>query len=210
MNANRKRVIHTISKLGHRANTGCLRLSNKLCCFGLSFFLAINFSLGALGQSQPGNPKSCRTFVEGFYNWYVPETKKENAGCSSYLALKYKGSAFSPELLRELKIDQAAQEKAVGELVGLDFDPFLATNDDPYERYVVGNASPKGDRYWVQIYGIHAGKKSKTPVVVPELVFTHGRWTFVNFHYEISKFPENENLLSVLNVLKKDREKYAH
>jgi hypothetical protein len=179
-------------------------------CFSLSLLLATNFSLGAQGQRQQGTEKSCRTFVQGFYNWYTAVTQKETQGDSSDLALKYKGSAFSPELLHQLKEDSAAQAKVSGEIVGLDFDPFLATNSDPYEKYVVGNVLPKGDRYRVQIYGIQAGKKSTDPVVVPELISKNGRWTFVNFHYGKSKFTENENLLSILNVLKKDRQKHPN
>jgi len=177
---------------------------------GLSFVLALNLSTSAQGQNLQGNEKSCRTFVQGFYNWYVLESRKESSGCTSDLALKYKSSVFSPELARKLREDSAAQAKAAGELVGLDFDPFLATNDDPYERYVVGKVSPKGEHYWAQIYGIHAGKKSKDPAVVPELALKNGRWTFVNFHYGKSEYPVNENLLSILNVLKKDRQKYAN
>jgi hypothetical protein len=37
--------------------------------------------------------------------------------------------AFSPELASKLKEDLAAQEKSPGEIVGLDFDPFLNAQD---------------------------------------------------------------------------------
>jgi hypothetical protein len=185
-----------------------MKNSHTMYGFGISLLLSINISVAAQGQGQTPTTSSCQTFVQGFYNWYFQLSKKETKVTTSDLALKYKSSAFSPELLRRLKEDSDAQNKAQGELVGLDFDPFLATNDDPFESYVVGNVSPKGKGYLVQIYGIHDGKKSKEPAVEPELIFNNGHWTFVNFHYEISKIKENENLLSVLKVLSEDRQKY--
>jgi hypothetical protein len=59
----------------------------------------------------------------------------------------------------------------------------------------------------VEVFGFWNGKKNAKPDVVPELVFEKGRWIFVNFHYDSSGFPENENLVSVLQALKKSREK---
>jgi hypothetical protein len=42
---------------------------------------------------------------------------------------------------------------------------------------------------------------------VPELAFENGKWVFTNFHYGDSDIPANENLLSVLQQLKKERDK---
>jgi len=147
--------------------------------------------------------------VQGFYDWYLKQTLNEKAGPASDLALKYKSSSFAPELLRRLKEDSAAQAKVSGEIVGLDFDPFLNAQDVG-ERYVVGKITPKQGSYWAEVYGVWNGKKSQKPDVVPELIFKDRHWLFVNFHYGKSKYPENENLLSILRVLREDRRKQTN
>jgi hypothetical protein len=52
-------------------------------------------------------------------------------------------------------------------------------------------------------------KRSSNPDVVPELAFENGQWIFTNFHYGKTGSPVNENLVSVLQILKKDRRKKA-
>jgi hypothetical protein len=180
----------------------------KMSCVGMVLLL-VTIGLEAKAENIQDEGKSCKAFVQQFYKWYDLIARKESSETSSDVALKDRPSAFSPELLRLLKEDSVAQKKAKGELVGLDFDPFLATNDDPFEQYVVGGVSKKGDHFWAQIYGVHQGKKSHKPVVKPELASLNGKWQFVNFHYDTTDHAVNDNLISVLNVLKKDRQKYA-
>jgi hypothetical protein len=174
----------------------------------LTFF---SFGVGAL-QAQtattPSQPQDCGPFVQQFYNWYVA---KENALMKSNsresaleLTLREKRSSFSPELVKGLKEDLAASKKSPGEIVGLDFDPFLNAQDVA-EHYLVGKITPKGDRYWVEVFGVWNGQKNSNPDVVPELAFENGHWIFTNFHYGKTDIPVNENLVSVLQVLKKDR-----
>jgi hypothetical protein len=56
---------------------------------------------------------------------------------SLQIAMEKQGSQFESGLLAALKEDVAAQAAAKGEIVGLDFDPFLNTQD-PAESYEVG------------------------------------------------------------------------
>ncbi len=149
--------------------------------------------------------QSCRKFVQSFYDWYVRAT--QNTGYEA--AVKRRRSAFSPELLRRLNEDLAAQKKVPGEIVGLDFDPFLNAQDIA-PKYTVGKVHQKGDRYLVQVFGIWSGKKGEIPSVEPELKRADGRWVFLNFHYHTDKKnPANENLLNVLKSLREERKK-AH
>jgi len=122
---------------------------------------------------------------------------------SSDDALKYRRSSLAPELYRRLKEDSDASAKNPGEIVGLDFDPFV-NSQDPCDHYVVGNISVKGDSYWVNVHGVCQGKRSKTPDVIPELIFKEGKWLFVNIHYSAKK---DDDLLSVLKALREDRAK---
>ena len=183
-----------------------MRIFKTVVSRSLFLVLAISSSLPAQEKSPGDVQKSCRDFVQEFYDWYAPKTQKLNAGRTWDLALKYRRSAFSPKLVRRLIEDSEAQARVAGEIVGLDFDPFL-NSQDPNERYVVGNIAEKGGSYWAEVHSLRSGQKSEKPVVVPELVLKNRRWLFVNFHYGKSDQPEHENLLNVLKNLRKRRQK---
>jgi hypothetical protein len=144
--------------------------------------------------------------VQIFYDLYAKLARQENKESSDTLAVKQKKANFSPELVRRLKDDADASAKVSSEIVGLDFDPFLNAQDIG-ERYTVGKVTKKGPNYLAEVYGSWNGKKSVKPDVTPELSNQGGHWIFENFHYQHTNIPENENLLSVLSTLKKDREK---
>jgi hypothetical protein len=175
------------------------------------FFLAASYPLLGQGRSSHDVEQSCRSFVQGFYDWYVPRAVRAVNGSAAApaldLALKQKSSEFGPEILRALREDSEAQAKTVGEIVGLDSDPFL-NSQDPRDHYLVGNITPKGDRYWVEVYGMSLGKKGSEPDVVPELILKDGRWLFINFHYPNPSRPEFENLLSLLKSLRGNRQQH--
>lgn len=172
-----------------------------------SFFIAVVMALYAVpavsALEAANTAASGKAFVQSFYKWYCSTTWSGRAGEQ---VQKLKSNTLSAPLLRQLKEDSVAQDKAVGEIVGLDFDPFLATNDDPFKTYVIGNVTPHGKTFMAEVYGMNGKKRSNEPVVRPEIAFNNGRWQFVNFHYKPDKFPENENLVSILKTLKKSRE----
>ena len=132
--------------------------------------------------------------------------KRNSLESALEVALREKRSSFSPELVKGLKEDLAASKKSSGEIVGLDFDPFLNAQDIA-ERYFVGKITQTGDHYLVEVFGVWEGQKKSNPDVVPELAFENGQWIFTNFHYGKTASPVNENLVSVLQILKKDRRK---
>lgn len=185
-----------------------MRVCKMIIGLSLFFFLTATTPLRAQEKSPAEAQAACRNFVQGFYNWYVQKTQKADADQEGgfSLALKYKKEAFSDELFRLLNEDAEASAKNEGEIVGLDFDPFLNAQDIG-ERYVVGKVTPKGDRYRVEVFGIWAGKKNAKADVVPEVMLKEGRWLFVNFIYGDG---EDENLLSVLKTLREERQKNPH
>jgi Protein of unknown function (DUF3828) len=177
--------------------------------------ILFSFGVGALQAQTPttaSKHQDCGPFVQQFYNWYVAKLnalmKRNGPESALEVTLREKRSSFSPELVKGLKGDLAVSKKSPGEIVGLDFDPFLNAQDIA-ERYLVGKITPKGDHYWVEVFGVWGGQKNSNPDVVPELAFEHGQWIFTNFHYGKTDIPVNENLISVLQVLKKDRGKEA-
>jgi hypothetical protein len=166
--------------------------------------LLIVLSLSAATPAQTPDPKtqetSCRTFVQGFYDWYVAHgTKLETA-------MKVKRSALSRELADALAADLAASAKSADDIVGIDFDPFI-NSQDPARRYQVGKTTASGDGCSAEVFGIARGKKGAKPDVTAELRAQGATWQFTNFHYGLENGPGDENLLAILSRLKSDREK---
>jgi hypothetical protein len=147
--------------------------------------------------------KSCRAFVQDFYDGYLRELKKESTPPD--LTLKYRPAALARDLLRQLREDHAAQAKNRDEIVGLDFDPYLNAQDIA-DRYVLGAVRRQGTTYRVEVFGVWEGRKSAKPDVEPELAYQGGRWTFVNFHYGRGQASGSDNLLSILRQLRKERQ----
>jgi hypothetical protein len=195
---------HWTIRPGRKQTDGAMRiLKNISCCL---FLAALPCSLHAQAKSAQKVSTSLPDFVRSFYDWYVPKALAENAVPASERAIKYRSSSFSPELIRALREDSEAQAKAQGTIVGLDFDPFL-NSQDPAERYRIGPITKRGSHYWVDVYGVWPGKKREKPDVVPELMHKNGHWIFVNFHYEMKEYPDDGDLLTILKILWEDRQK---
>lgn len=167
----------------------------------LLWFLVLNLvilcSYSAYGAGDWHIQKSCKEVVQEFYAWYVPRALNEDEVSASDIAIKQKSILFSTDLLKALTEDADERSKAKGEIVGLDFDPFLNTQD-PSKNYMVGDITQKGNRCWVNIYGVWSGKRRASPDVVPELALINNKWQFVNFHYGKSKRSRDENLVEIL------------
>lgn len=153
------------------------------------------------GGAQLHAADSPAKFVQDFYNWYVPLSKHERHEASSDVALKKRSADFSPELTKALKEDSAAA-KNPGEVVGLDFDPFL-NSQETVDRSVVGNTTEKNGAFRVEVYHFLDGKKDKKPQIIAEVKSENGHWVFVNFWNS-----DKGNLLDELRQLAKDRKKY--
>jgi hypothetical protein len=170
---------------------------------GLCLLLsALPYLLPAQATSGQQAPDSVRRFVQSFYDWYVPFALSDNRGPAWDLALKYRTSAFGPELLRSLREDSEAQARVEGVIVGLDFDPFL-NSQDPCERYEVGRATQRGESYRVDVHALCAQNRNEDPEIVAELVRKGDSWVFVNFHYP----SDRSDLLTVLKLLREERQK---
>jgi hypothetical protein len=146
--------------------------------------------------------QSVRAFVQGFYDWYAKKAAKQPA---LETALKARRADFSPDLVRDLNADIAAGAKAKGEIVGLDFDPFLASQD-PVSRYDIVSIEKKGDTYWVGIHDPSPGNQAHPVDLFAEVAKSEGRWVFVDFNYPQDP---SRGLLEILKMLRLDREKCA-
>jgi hypothetical protein len=157
-------------------------------------------------ESAPSRTEGCRRFVQGFYDWYVQEMKRD-IGRGSELAIKRRGASFTRELRQRLAEDAAASAKSPDEIVGLDFDPILNAQDIA-QRYTVRKVTLKGGVYRAEVYATWNGKAEKLPAVAPEVILTGRRWTFRNFRYPPHQQGEKESdLLTILKQLRQERAK---
>jgi hypothetical protein len=166
-----------------------------------------NASQAEAAIPQPVKEQSCQDFVQGFYTWYVARDsangKLRTAAPAWDDVVRLRPEALSPELLGLLKDDLAASEASPDEIVGLDWDPFLASQD-PSSKFEVDSVSILGDRCNAWVEGIEKGRKRES--VGPELIRSGETWAFVNFHYK-GQPPPDENLISTLKVLRDERKK---
>lgn len=152
-------------------------------------------------RTQP--TESAQHFVQRFYDWYLPYARDPNPGGGWSTVLRNTTFAFDTGLLAALKADHDAQARA-DDIVGIDFDPFLASQD-PCERYEARGEEKRGDRFEVGVYAVCDGRSSDTAVVVAEVTAHDGRWTLVNFRYP----PAHEDLVQVLRNFRENREEDA-
>lgn len=149
---------------------------------------------------------SCQRFAQQFYDWYVPFTQKELPTPASDVALQRKPTMFNPDLLHALRIDSEAQARAKGELVGLDFDPFLGSQD-PADHYEARHAKVNGGMCSVGVWRsspTDTAAKMDKPEAVAELKQQNGHWQFVNFRYSVG----GPDLLHLLANLREERRKH--
>jgi hypothetical protein len=150
--------------------------------------------------------RSCQAFVQKFYDWYwnqfadkVDDPKFDSKKLHSYYdALRLNPPVLSQELTKLIEKDVAASKAAGGDIVNLDFDPFLNSNG-PDGVYAVKSVGIVKGLCRAAIEGGHGTH------MVTELRRNGPAWIFVNFRYsyysedgKTKTFPDND-LLHILN-----------
>ncbi len=167
-----------------------------LCC---GLFFALPSPLRAQARRGQETPRSVRHFVQEFYDWYVPKVSTNKAGAGWAAVLKLTKPYLSPELALQLQEDADTQAKFPGEVVALDFDPFLASQD-PEQHYKVSQITKRGEIYKVALHRVVGDQMDSRPAVIADVTLQEGHWRFLDFRY-----PEGRDLLGVLKVLKQSR-----
>jgi hypothetical protein len=177
--------------------------------------LCVSICSNVIGKSSIDHKESARVFVQRFYNWYLvlwSEAKKNpSPGPTSEVAINQRPECFDLQLRRALSEDDSAQSKS-GDIVGLDFDPFLRCQE-LLGNYQTGNVRQAGNKFLVDIRNIEKGSPKKEIRdaelrVVVELVRRNGHWIFINFIYPDKN--GNSNLPDILKSLRKDRVKSGY
>ena len=154
-------------------------------------------------HAQVENARSSTVdFVQRFYAWYAPFAQSEHKSPAFELAIKRNAALFSVELRSALMSDAAAQSKVSGNIVGIDFDPFL-NSQDPAGRYEIGEVVEQGNRCLCHLHAVIDGNKQTRPTVIAEVEQQSGNWVFVNFRYP----NKGGDLLSTLRSLRESRRK---
>jgi hypothetical protein len=179
---------------------------------GLSLILApaSAFAVGA-NAAPPEDPSeaSARTFVQGFYDWYVGKVlvaSKKGSGYGFIDAVRQRPAAFSPELKRLLEEDVAAASKCKDDVVGLDWDPFLETQELP-GSYAVGKVekTAQGFRVSVDVRDAKA-RGAHNPVAQADVAFVGGHWQFADFVQEPNDPKTRQGLIALLKGYEKSGE----
>ena len=164
---------------------------------------------------------SCRATVQKFYDWRA--SLNVDMFCSNSLkgthasqeaindqeeecriASAYRNAeklslnqVLSPKLVHYLGREEAVQAKE--EDPGLDFDPYLNTQD-PSPKLIVDSVRVNGNRCDAVVHGSNQGERREE--VMPELSKRNGRWIFENFHYKFDyhngKPPQDDDLIHML------------
>ena len=178
----------------------------RLALFG-AVLMVFMPSFSALAQAAPDQSESCRRFVQDFYSWYVAAwARRDKHGPNSptpyETIMKERSYLRAPSLLAALKQDDAAAEKNPGEIVGLDFDPYVNAQDFG-ESYRVGKVSVTGSTCKAAVYSYWDRRRRDD--LVAELDWSQGKWHFANFHYLYDG--KLTDLLTILKQLKAERDK---
>jgi hypothetical protein len=168
----------------------------------LALFLpAIVLTAMSSANASPAEFKAVKPFVSSFYDWYPAAAANYHKGPACRIALKQRPGLFGKQLLKALGDDLAAQAKVREEIVGIDWDPFL-WSQDPYEQYRVGQISERAGKYYVDVHSLQDGLLSKTPDVVAIVGNEGNNLVFLDF-----KNPDGASLLMTLKKLKQSRAK---
>lgn len=143
-------------------------------------------------------PASLGSFVQEFYDWYVPKFWKSSPKPAVAIALKRRDSLFNAKLTEALQDHLTSSGRGRRASADHLFDPFLNAGD-ACDRYRVGAVRGEEKHYGVDIYGVCSGVMRRTPAVTAELTREGDHWVFVNFWY-----PNERDFLSRVRVSRGD------
>jgi hypothetical protein len=134
--------------------------------------------------------------VRQFLAWYVPLATAPGSGPAWHSALTLAPPALTEGLLRALRADSIAWAASPGDIVGIDFDPFLATQD-PCDSYHTGAALDSGALARVPVYSGCPNLDGDSLAAVLQVMRFRSRWLIRNVEYP----RESTDLISVLQAL---------
>jgi hypothetical protein len=166
--------------------------------------VALLFLARQQAPQVPDSGRVARDVVARFYAWYAPAAQKTPE--TDMRALRDRRWHFSPALVSALRADRAASRASHDEIVGLDMDPFL-NSQDPCEHYSPTAVRRAGNTFLVDVLGTGGCGRHVGPDVTVRVAFQGSTPVFVDFIYPS---PANDSLSGVLAQLAADRAKKPH
>lgn len=121
--------------------------------------------------------------MQRFYDWYAPIARESSAGGPAWnIVLNDSSALLGSTLLAALRADSASQAAAVGEIAGIDFDPFLSAQD-PCEKYKAGPDSASGDSVVVKVQALCGTQTYHATEVILRLAPNGVTWVIGNIRY---------------------------
>lgn len=135
-----------------------------------------------LAGSPHGDSASAREYVQGFYDRYLATERTEGGGPAHWRLLG--SDVLDSTLVAALREDSAfGDQRHPGSREGLNFDPFLASQD-PCPRYEAIRARSEGPGFHVTVRPLCADSSWQNQGPVVEVSYRDARWRIVNVHYE--------------------------
>jgi len=141
--------------------------------------------------------RSAESFASDFFSEYPADATRFTSVPAWVDVARQPDSVLTAELAQALEADYTEGTEVAGEVGGIDFDPFLASQD-PCETYRVTRVVPDGDVYLAEVHG---DCLSEGPVVIVELVSHGDTFRFANFRYP----SVSDDLLSILHAMREAR-----
>jgi hypothetical protein len=147
--------------------------------------------LMVLWASSAAAQESATTFVQRFYDAYLKSAPRWAQ------TVENRRAVFEPGLAEALRQDAAAQAKVQGDLVGLDFDPFLGSQD-PGPRFQARRAAAIAGGQRVEVFDLTSPAR---PMVLVDVAPRDGSWIITDFRYPNI----GEDLRAILKALEAER-----
>lgn len=164
----------------------CLRAGSGGRAVGSSRWILVVAALCVVLATPARSQETTRgagQFVRAFYQWYVPKAASDHLQPAWYAVLGQSRFPISDTLLAEIRTDSAVQATDSGAIGGLDFDPFL-NSQDPCDRYEVGSTHSRPEHaYLVDVHAVCSGGRDSTPTAQMLVGVRRRKLTLLNVFY---------------------------
>lgn len=147
-----------------------------------------------LVQTSAQKEITAKVVVESLYKWHF--SHKQQFSKQTY---SQKQNWFTPELWQLITKDWKLSASNPGEVVGLDFDPITAAQEEA-SKYKIGDETPKDDKKIVEV-SVYFGTETKQIKFI--LAKAGSNWQIANIVYSNN---EKDDLISIF----KETQSQAH
>jgi hypothetical protein len=164
--------------------------------YSLFLVIVILLTIFSNVKAQASTEKeNARVFVQKFYDWYnhiyeTDDPESVNYKSPALIAIEQRSQYFDVGLLDALREFFRPVPKGAEGVMGLDYDPYLATPQDGGFDYQTGKVRQVGNVLFVDIHSAIMGKPREKIlkgeiVVIAEVKNVNGAWKLANFIYPV-------------------------